>query len=295
MKGFPVHDFNNLLDARQMPAEAVFLLQIDNAHHVVGHDDAVGSRNSLLASLHENTMKLPVMSAFYGLSHTPDVLLQSISRRWESKNKILMRCFAEDETHAYGDAITDHLGLSITPKDRKNLLDWMHRECHGFPQHLRGVMSSIAERMIIDNSIDWSDLNRESIAIAIEDARGSYYEERLGMNLADYDAILDKWLDALETHQPTRRSRAKELLYDVLSTDDAYTNHQADDAEDLFGSTMSACRNIFDQALRSGVVYGSRKHPWNVPVPSLKTYIAKKGYAPRASIPKPSRNRSLSL
>ena len=156
------------------PEGFVLCLAVDEAHQLQptpGH-----KVNELLAMIHAGAYSdYPLFVLLAGLSHLPDVIRPAISRLADGR-AVRMQPLGRVESKAYIHGVLDHLGAKGA---NRRLVDWIARECDGFPHHLRAAMTTLGREMLQTDSADLQNMDLKRTAENLTKRRITYYKDRL--------------------------------------------------------------------------------------------------------------------
>ena len=246
---------------RSLPEGAAVCLFVDEAQQL--KPTPGGRSNDLLANIHAGMYaRHPLFVLLAGLAQTPDVIRPSISRL-AGRRSVRMQALARSESKAYINGVLDHFGAT---EPRRRLVDWIVRECCGFPHHLRSAMTALGEEALRADSANLKDLDLNHVAKGMADLRTDYYETRLsglGPALPLARRLLDDW-----GSKGVSRTQAE---------DDAETQiAQADSsrANLLRRAGLDTGIDLVDAMISGGLLAAGAEYPtrWRCLIPSLRKY-----------------------
>ena len=247
---------------RGLPEGVAVCLFVDEAQQL---DPTPGkNRNDLLANIHSGWhARHPLFVLLAGLAQTPDVIRPTISRL-AGRRSLRMQPLARSESKAYVNGVLDHFG---TEGPRRRLVDWIVRECGGFPHHLRSAMTALGEETLHVGSANLKDLDLNRVAKGIADLRTDYYEDRL----AGIRPILPLARRLLDGWGPKGVSRER-------AADDAHAQIaqlNAERRERLRTAGMAVGEDLVDAMIGAGLLAANADRPprWRCLIPSLRQYV----------------------
>ena len=242
------------------PEGFVLCLAVDEAHQL--RPTPGRGANELLAMIHAGVYAdYPLFVLLAGLSHLPDVIQPAISRLADGR-AVRMQPLDRVESKAYIHGVLDHLGA----KDpNRRLVDWIVRECDGFPHHLRAAMTALGREMLQTSSADMQDLDMRRTAEDIAERRISYYEDRLsGLRPAMplVRELLERW-----GAQGVRLEKAGDDAQALVMRQNAERTAQLRDAG------LDTGANLVGAMISRGLLAADAGNAlWRCMIPSLRQY-----------------------
>lgn len=273
------------------PEGAVVILMVDEAHSLKDTPGEEG--NLLLRSLHEGPRfeggaPLPAFAVFAGHTHTPDWLEKSISGRFAEGNQQYMRTLSEADALDYVGRTLSHFGVSGGDPGRRELADWIARECGGFPRHLRSAMGAVAESLLSADSLALSDLDGAFVAERLSSRREAYYEVRAKGAARhvkrELGALLRKWD---EGDRPRDKAAGQAALRRFIQELDPEKRELM--AEDGVGNSAQ----LIDEMIRNGLLMTDRSGGGcRCPIDSMAAWLESGGDAHALRAPFPTLART---
>ena len=202
----------------------------------------------------------------------PDVIQPAISRLADGR-AVRMQPLDRVESKAYIHGVLDHLGA----KDpNRRLVDWIVRECDGFPHHLRAAMTTLGREMLQTGSGDLQDLDLKRTAENLTKRRITYSEDRLSalrLAMPLVRDLLERW-----GAQGVHLEKAERDAQVAIMRQNAEPAAQLRDAELNTGAKL-----VGAMINRGQLAADAENAQWRCLIPSLRQYALTRTF--RASSP----------
>ena len=256
---------------RGLPEGAAVCLFVDEAQQL---DPTPGkNRNDLLANIHAGAYaRHPLFVLLAGLAQTPDVIRPSISRLAEGRNA-RMQPLGRSAAKSYVQGVLDHVGAA---GPRRRLVDWIVRECCGFPHHLRSAMTALGREMLRTESASLKDLDLDRVAKGIADLRTDYYEDRLA-GVRPALPLARRLLNGWEPKGISRERAEDDAEAQIAQADGPRANL-------LRRAGLDTGIDLVDAMIGGGLLAASADRPprWRCLIPSLRQYVLKGAFRTRS-------------
>ena len=242
------------------PERFVLCLAVDEAQQL--KPTPGGRANELLAVIHAGVYaKFPLFVLLAGLSQTPDVIRPSMS--WLAENRdVRMQSLGRSDAKFYVQGVLDHVEAA---GPSRRLVDWVMRECGGFPHHLRNAMTALGKEMLRAGSVRLKDLDLKRVAADVVRSRSNYYETRLsglGPALPLARRLLEDW-----EPKGVVRERAADDAHAQIARLDAARR------ERLRAAGVAVGEDLVDAMMSGGLLAKDAEGDrWRCLIPSLRQY-----------------------
>ncbi len=230
-------------------------------HIVVCVDEAQNTPVSdmtrdVIDCLHDPPGNLPLVTAFFGLSNTQDVLRQCGLSRFADERVVDIDPLPMKDAASAIQGVFDAYGFMGMAEDRKAWVRNLAELSQGWPQHINRV--AVAAARVIGDNDGW--IGADHLEKALERGRerkDAYYAGRLAAG-----------------SRPPRIYRKMALVAGenggVLSCDDIESL-----IEEMLGKTGETLDNFLTDALHAGLLAPMKELPYHyrIPVPSFGDYL----------------------
>ena len=247
-----------------MPSERIFRNAaplLENLHLVVFVDEAQnipvsGPTKGVMDCLHNPPGKIPLVTAFFGLSDTQNVLRQCGLSRFASRRVVSLDPLPHDDSACAIRAALGAYGFTGTQEDREVWVTRLAELSQGWPQHINRV--AVAACDIIQSNggrIDSAHLD-ETMAAA-EEYKNEYYASRLAAGSSRSWVYRGLALAAEEN--------GGRLSYDEIESL----------TEEVRGKTGESMEDFLTEALHAGLLAPTWEIPdhYRIPIPSFGDYL----------------------
>ncbi len=225
---------------------------VDEAQNIVKDDITKG----VIDCLHRNTQGIPLITAFFGLSDTEEVLSERGLSRPPSERVVNLELLSHEESSKVVQSVFEAYDFSGSREVRESWIERLAELSQGWPQHINRVTVA-ACRVIVEHG---GEIKNEGLELALHHAQESkenYYRtilrrcssepwvyKQLALVLKDSDGVLG-WS---EIHHLTQFARSEK----EQSTDE-----------------------FLSDALHAGVLIETEKPPkhYQIPIPSFRDYL----------------------
>ncbi len=235
---------------------------LENLHLVVLVDEAQnipvsGPTKGVMDCLHHPPAKIPLVSAFFGLSDTQRVLRDCGLSRFADERVVTLEPLPDEDSACAIRSAFDAYGFVGTQEDWEVWVNRLAELSQGWPQHINRVAVAAA-RVIFDNG---GCINGALLEEALESGRkrkDAYYAGRLAAGTQD-PGLYKQIALAAETRPNGILPRA--TLRDL-------TSFELDNSQDSFDDFLT-------NALHVGLLSQTKDLPYHyhIPIPSFGDYL----------------------
>ncbi|MCY4162306.1 MAG: ATP-binding protein [Flavobacteriaceae bacterium] len=245
--------FQSILNRIQKPT----LLVLDEAQRL-GDIDKLANQEykairDVLSNFHNGHFKNGFVFLVAGLNQTYEILEKFHISRFSSENYIRLGVLDKvSERKIIEDWLIKE---SKVDKDNPRIIHWISKiaeETHGWPVHIVGYTNSAFNQIIEDNG----QLTEKGLKIVLEKGlskKNKYYHQR--------------------THGID--SEEKKMIVDLLNSVDENVGLGRNRIITYFQKTLSLEKSelFFEKLFRKGVLHLNQKSNYEIPIPSMKTWL----------------------
>ncbi|MCY4148331.1 MAG: ATP-binding protein [Gammaproteobacteria bacterium] len=227
---------------------------VDEAQNAVKDDMTKG----VIDCLHRNTQGIPLVTAFFGLSDTEEVLSGRGLSRPPDERVVNLELLSHEESSEVVKGVFEAYGFSGSGEEREIWVERLAELSQGWPQHINRVAVA-ASRVIVEHG---GKIRNEWLEQALHNARD---------RKEDYYRMI------------LRRCSGQSWIYKqlVLAADQNDGLLNIDQILNIaqYARTKSGepVKDFLTDALHAGVLMESRDNPgsYHIPIPSLGDYLRK--------------------
>ena len=226
---------------------------VDEAQNTSVKDTTKG----VLDCLHDPPADIPLVTAFFGLSDTEDILKNGGLSRPADERVTNLGVLSHEEASDAIRGVFEAYGFAGSRKDRQMWIERLTELSQGWPQHVNRVAVAAA-RVIQDHG---SEIRTEFIQEALDDGqrrKENYYATRLAA--CSQEPFIYKQIALAAGETPNgilSRSRLRSMTGSLLE------------------DSQMAFDDFLRNALHAGVLMETRKIPkhYQIPIPSFSDYL----------------------